>query len=410
MANHHLNVLFWLYKSRVNKQGLAPLYLRLTYRNQRKNIATGLSAPLSKWDAKKGQLKGVVDSAKQVNDYMLQTKSRLLELFNELLRDGDADLEILVDRFMNKEIDHHSLLELVDYHNKDFEARVGIDYAYSTFEKYDILKRKLQVFIPYAYKKKDIRLKDLTPKFLTDFDFYLKKNDKNLHNTATKYLKNLKKIINVGITVGWLKENPFVLVKASYKDVDRVYLSQNELDALEAKEFSMPRLNLVRDLFLFQCYTGLAYSDMAKLTTRNLSPGIDGSKWIITRRKKTDVRSAIPLLFQAEELINKYRTDDQKDNAPLLPVYSIQKFNAYLHEIAELCGIHKNLTSHVGRRTFATTIALANGIGLETISKILGHATTKITAQYAVVTDHKIGQDMAQLRQKLAKNKIARNK
>ena len=404
MAKNHANILFWLYKSKVNKQGTVPLYLRVTYLNQRKNHSTGFNVNPTKWDAKKRAMKGAGEDARQVNAYILQTQSRLMELFNEMLKQRDVNVEVQLDRLMDKDVDTHTLLELVENHNKDFEARIGTDYTFSTFEKYDILRRKLEVFIPRTYNKKDIRLKDLTVKFMTEFDFYLKNHDKNQHNTATKYLKNLKKIINVAVVNGWLKENPFVAVKSCYKDVDRVYLTQAELNALEAKQFALARLNLVRDLFLFQCYTGLAYSDMARLTIKNVSPGIDGSQWIITRRKKTDIRSAIPLLLQAEELINKYRTEKQSEHTLLLPVYSIQKFNAYLHEIAELCGIHKNLTSHVGRRTFATTIALANGIGLETISKILGHATTKITAQYAVVTDHKVGQDMAQLRKKLLKN------
>lgn len=256
-------------------------------------------------------------------------------------------------------------------------------------------------FIPYKYQKKDLRLRDLTVKFMGDFDFYLKNHDKNEHNTSTKYLKNLKKIINLGVSERWLEENPFELFKSSYKEVDRVYLTQHELTILQNKQFRLERLTLVRDMFLFQCFTGLFYSDMAKLTFGNINPGIDGSKWIITRRRKTDVRAAIPLLLEAEEIIMKYNKTQADLNKPLFDFYSIQNFNTYLHEIAELCVINKNLTSHVGRRTFATTIALANGIGLETISKILGHTTTKITAQYAVATDLKVGRDMQELREKL---------
>ena len=207
---------------------------------------------------------------------------------------------------------------------------------------------------------------------MADFDFYLKNHDKNEHNTAVKYLQNLKKIINVGVINQWIKDNPFKQFKTGYKDVDRIYLTQHELNIIEEKTFRIPRLSFVKDIFLFQCYTGLAYSDMARLTVGHVSPGIDGNKWIIIRRKKTDVRAAIPLLPKAEELIQKYDSGSNDPNKPLFSFYVIQKFNAYLHEIAELCEINKNLTSHVGRRTFATTIALANGISLETISKLLG--------------------------------------
>lgn len=401
MASNNFKILFWLFKSKTNKRGETPLYLRVSYGMDRKNISTGFFILKSRWDSTKGMVRGSKPEAQQINNYISHTKARLMELFNAMLKERDINLDILIDRFFGKDINNSTLLELVEYHNKDFESRIGTDYAFSTFEKYDILKRKLQVFIPEVYDKKDMRLRDLTPKFMADFDYYLKTHDKNEPNTATKYLKNLKKILNVGVENGWLEENPFKNYKATYKDVDRVYLTRTELSLIEKKSFTLKRLEIVKDLFLFQCYTGLAYSDMAKLTAGHISPGIDGHKWIITRRKKTDVRAAIPLLPKAEELVNKYDDGSKNRERSLLPAYAIQKFNSYLHEIADICGINKNLTSHVGRRTFATTIALANGISLETISKILGHTSIKITSQYAVVTDHKISQDMELLRSKL---------
>lgn len=401
MASNNLKILFWLFKSKTNKRGEAPLYLRVSYQMTRKNISTGFFIEESRWDSKKGLVKGNKPDAQKINDYILYAKSGLMDLFNSMLKERDINLDILVDRFLGKETDNRTLIELVEFHNKEFESRIGTDYSYSTFEKYDILKRKLLLFIPKVYGKKDIRLKDLTQKFIFDFDFYLKNNDKNEANTATKYLKNLKKILNMGVTNGWIDESPFKNYKATYKDVERVYLTQKELDAIEKKQFGIKRLEIVRDLFLFQCYTGLAYSDMAKLTQGNISPGIDGYKWIITRRKKTDVRAAIPLLPKAEQIIKKYDDGNSDSQRALLPAYSIQKFNSYLTEIADLCGVNKNITSHVGRRTFATTIALANDISIETISKILGHSNIKITSQYAVVTDHKISEEMKKLRKKL---------
>lgn len=405
MANNNLSILFWLYKSRKNKSDESPIYLRITFDGNRKNISTGFNISNERWDNKKGLVRGNKTDAIQINAYISQTKTKLMELFNQLLKEGDINLDVLIDRFFGRDINTVTLLELVSFHNKDFEARIGTDYTFSTFEKYDILRRKLEVFIPYQYKKKDVRLKDLGHKFMADFDFYLKNHDKNEHNTTTKYLKNLKKILNVGVVNGWIDKNPFENFVATYKDVDRIYLTQKELTLIEEKQFKLERLRIVKDLFLFQCYTGLAYSDMAKLTAGHISPGIDGNKWIITRRQKTDVRAAIPLLPKAEELIGKYDDGSNDSSRPLMPFYAIQKFNSYLHEVADICGINKNLTSHVGRRTFATTIALANGISLETISKILGHTSTKITSQYAVVTDHKVSEEMAQLKEALQRRK-----
>lgn len=408
MASNNFKILFWIFKARTNKKGETPLYLRISYGKTRKNISTGFFIQQSKWDSSKSMVKGSKPEAQQINNYISQTRATLIELFNAMLKERDINLDILMDRFFGRDLNNNTLLQLIEYHNKDFESRIGTDYSFSTFEKYDILYRKIVEFIPYQYQKKDIRLRDLTAKFMSDFDFYLKDQEKNEHNTATKYLKNLKKILNFGVRQQWLEKNPFEHVRSSYKDVDRVYLTQHELDLIRDKHFRLQRLELVKDLFLFQCFTGLSYSDMAKLTIVHVAPGIDGTKWIITRRKKTDVRAAIPLLIEAEEIISKYNKDASESSKPLFSFYSIQKFNSYLHEIAELCGINKAITSHVGRRTFATTIALANGIGLETISKILGHSNTKITAQYAVVTDLKISQDMANLRERLAKKNKSR--
>jgi integrase len=343
-------------------------------------------------------MKGTSPEAKQINEYIQQTQSKLIAIYNEMLKDGDINLDNLIERFYGRDVSPMTLMELVKHHNADIQKRIGVDYTFSTFEKYDILRKKLESFIPFRYSKQDIRLKDLTHDFAAEFDYYLRKNDGNSHNTVAKYLKNLKRILNVAVTSKWIKQNPFDEIKAVYKDVERVYLSLAELKTIEAKSFRLERLNIVKDLFLFQCYTGLAYSDMAKLTEADITNGIDGNKWIIIRRKKTDVRSVIPPLQQSLAIIDRYKDND---SGRLLPCYAIQKFNAYLHEIAELCEINKNLTSHVGRRTFATTIALANGVSIETIAKILGHTSTKITHQYAVVTDLKVSEEMKKIKELL---------
>jgi integrase len=401
MSKNNITILAWLYKSRKNKHGQSPLYIRVSYNNQRKNISTGYNIDPLKWDAAKSRVKGKDDEAEAINSYLQQTQSKLVSLYNDMLKEGDINLDKLIDRFFGRDYSPMTLLELVKYHNEDFKKRIGIDYTFSTYEKYDILRKKIEAFIPTKYGKKDIRIKDLTIQFAADFDFYLKDNDKNKHNTVVKYITNLKKILNLAVTNGWIDKSPFIKFKSTFKDVERIYLTWEELNAIEQKTFKIERLNLVKDMFLFQCYTGLAYSDMAKLKSDDVKIGIDGNKWIIINRKKTDVRSAIPLLPKALMIIEKYEA--KRIGNDLLSCYAIQKFNSYLEEIAVLCGINKNLTSHVGRRTFATTVALSNGVSIETISKILGHSTTKITHQYAVVTDLKVSQEMEILREKMNK-------
>lgn len=397
MANN-VSILFWIKSNRINKKGVAPLMLRISYNQQRKEFSTGFSLEPSKWDKSKYKVKSKSQEAVQINQYIDETKAKILSLFREMVLDEDISLDRLTDRFLGKDEQTITLLQLIKLHNENFKSRIGVDFAFSTYEKYDITARRIESFLLDHYKKPDFRLKDLNNKFISDFDYYLKTAHKNDHNTTTKYCKNLKKILNVAVSNNWIESNPFNGYKCSYKEVDRVYLSKSELAILEAKNFKVQRLTIARDVFLFQCYTGLSFCDMAKLTKADIFKGIDNNQWILIRRKKTDTRSAIPLLPHALRIIEQYKDNEGEK---LLPCTCIQKYNMYLGDLADLCGINKNLTSHVGRRTFATTIALANGISLETISKILGHSSTKVTQIYAVVTDLKLSEEMQLLKERL---------
>jgi integrase len=408
MASNNIKILFWIQPSKTNKKEEAPLYLRLTHQGIRKNMATGFKIHPRLWDSLKGRVKGTNSHANNINAQLQHIRERLMTIFNQLLRDGNANLDKLLDCYRDKDKEVVSLLQLVMLHNKDFQSKIGVVYRYSTYEKYEILLKKLQLFIPYKYGKEDFGLKNLSCQFIEDFDFYLRVHDHNQHNTAIKYLKNLKKIINIGVMKGWVSESPFINYRAVYKEVDRIYLTAAELQAIESKKLNVPRLLITRDVFLFQCYTGLAYSDLARLKQKDIVEGINNKKWIIIRRQKTDIRSAIPLLPQALNLLQRnnkvYRGCGTE--WPLFQFYAIQKYNVYLHELADVCDIQKRLTSHVGRRTFATTVAMGNGMGLETISKILGHTNTKITAQYAVVTDYKVAEEMQLLEIRLRKKSV----
>jgi len=399
--NSNIKILFWLKKSKVNKKGLVPIILRISHDTGRKQLSTGFMIPIDKWDAAKGRVKGNDEFSEQVNTYIRNTTNRLYEIFNDLSKKGDVYLETLYNVFIGKDEDNMTLMQLVNYHNEQMRSRLGVDYAVATLKKYEVTKNKLLRFLK-SEDIKDIRLKDLTRKFIADFDIYMKLKEGNDQNTTTKHCKNLKTMANLAVFNGWLDKTPFDGYKTPYKIKEKVFLSIDELKLLEEKHFKINRLELVKDLFLFQCFTGLAFADMEKLVGKDITVGIDGSKWIITYRRKTDVRSAIPLLPTAIRVIEKYNPEySSKLTDKLLPVYTNQKFNSYLQEIAEIVGINKTLTSHAGRRTFATTVALANGVSIETISKILGHSSTKITHQYAVVTDLRISEEMKRLKDKL---------
>lgn len=391
-----LIILLYLNTSRTSKQGTAPLLIRLTLNGVRKHINTGIHLNPKYWNREKQVVKSNHPQAKDIGKLLSDKKKVLEDAFYKFsVNNSSVTLEEFIFHLGAGIKKEHSLIELFELHNSEIENRLGVDYSHPTYDKYVVTLNKLKNFLTEKIGRKDMPLTKVTLSLIHDFSIYLRKENGNQHNTVAKYAKNLKRVMNVGVQYGWIDKNPFDQFKMGYKLHDRIYLSKEELGLIEAKQFRLERLAIVKDLFLFQCYTGLAYADMFKLTGREVTTGIDGNKWIITKRKKTDVRSSIPLLSKALQVIEKYNPE-YRDNpdTKLLPVFSNQKFNAYLHEIADVCGIKKNLTSHVGRRTFATTVALANGVSIETISKMLGHSSTKITHQYAMTTDLMVSEEM----------------
>ncbi len=401
--SNNIKVLFWLNRSKTNKKGLSPIMLRISHNNERKQISTGFNVKEEKWDTNKNTVKGKDELAIKINDYLRITTMKIHEVFNEMLKDGDIYLENLMDKVLGKDANTSTLMQLANFHLSQIKSKIGNDYALGTFKKYTVTLHKLQKFLPFCYKKPDIRLKDLSLKFIADFDHFMKTELGNDHNTTIKHCKNLKAIINNGIINGWIEKNPFFGFKTPYRVKEKVYLNAEELKVIQEKTFKIDRLTIVRDLFVFQCFTALSYQDMANLKGKDVTVGIDGSKWIIIYRQKTNIRCGIPLLPAALKVIEHYNPDYMNElSKQLLPVYSNQKFNSYLKEIADFCGINKELSSHAGRRTFSTTVALANGITIETIRSIIGHAPgSKITHQYAVVTDLKVSEEMNKLKKLL---------
>jgi site-specific recombinase XerD len=392
---NNISLLFWLFKAKTNKEGNAPLMIRISWRGERVQCSTGKMVEIKRWDAKRCKVKGADNLAAHINEFVISTTSTITGTFNEMLQQGDVCLISIMDKLFNRVSDNHTLMELIKFHNEQVKAKIGADYTKATYKKYIVTQDKVQRFLKHQNGKDDLKLKDLSRKLIAEFDFYLKTQEHNQQNTTSKHCKNLKRVINIGILHGWLEKSPFDAFKTPYTVKEKTFLTKDELLILEQKQFKIERLNLVKDLFIFQCYTGLAFADMAKLKGSDVITGIDSNKWIVIYRTKTKIRSAIPLLPSAIQVVNKYNPlFMERVNERLLPVYSNQKFNSYLHEITELCGFHKTISSHAGRRTFATTIGLANGVSLETISKILGHTTIKITQQYAIVTDLRVSEEM----------------
>jgi len=401
---HHISILFYVRKSKTTKDGLLPIYLRITVNGQRIDQSIQRYVQAGQWSASAGRMKGNGSEARQLNLYLDTLTSKVLKLERELVQDGKT---ITIDSFREKWLGiadkPRMLLELFQQHNDQVAAliQVGRDFAPGTLERYKTARDHTKSFLQWNYKITDIDIRRLDFEFASEFEFWLKTVRKCNHNTTMKYIGNLKKIINLCIKKGWLQKDPFLGFKMTKQEVERVALTFEEIQKIARKVFATDRLNHVKDIFLFSCYTGLAYADVKKLRRSEICRGIDGDYWIFTNRQKTDTRSRIPLLPQAVAITHMYRDNPICENLDLvLPVLSNQKMNAYLKEIGDLCGIHKHLTFHIARHTFATTITLSNGVPIESVSKMLGHRNLKTTEHYAKVLDSKISNDMLLLKKK----------
>src|SRR5690554_6528140 len=332
-------------------------------------------------------------------------RGKVLEAYNKLLA---ANTEvtaikiksIVVGKPIHVSPNQKTILDALDYHNTNMEEKLKIgQVAKKTHIRYVITKKKVEAFMKQQYKVKDIPLSELRLRFATEFEHYLLTND-NLHtNTAHKYIKNLKKIMNMSVGLDWLSSNPFNNFRCSYIAPKREVLTQEEVDKIRFKKIDIKRLAEVRDVFIFCCYTGFAYSDIYKFEYDAITKGIDGEFWLATERQKTGVKESVPLLPVALEIIEKYRDHPYcKNKNRLLPVNSNQRYNGYLKEIADICGINKKITSHNARHSFATTVTLSNGVPIETVSSMLGHSSIRTTQIYAKVVESKVSQDMKSLK------------
>lgn len=398
-----IKVLFYARKSKSNSDGLAPIYLRVTINGKRFEAATARFVNIHNWSQKNGRANSNTRPLKELNQFLDVLRNKAFDVQKKLITLG---IEVTTEEFSKQwrgvKEKPRMLLEIFQYHNDQVKELIGSQYSVSTFTRYKTSLDHTVNFLRQRYGKSDIDITTLQYHFITDYEFWLKTKRKCNHNSTIKYLTNFKKIIHICVKNGWLLRDPFIGFKMTKHEVDRPYLSLEELLLMGSKVFVSDRLGQVRDIFLFSCYTGLAYVDVQKLSPEEIRAGIDGEKWIFTKRQKTESPSRIPLLPEAVRILSKY------ENHPIclekncvLPILSNQKMNEYLHEIATICGINKEVTYHTARHTFATTITLNNGVPIETVSKMLGHRNLKTTQHYAKILDTKVSDDMKMLKGKL---------
>ena len=407
-----MSVLFYARKSMANNQGECPIYMRITIAGERYEVGTRRFILEENWSKDTGRVKGAGSNAKSINTYLDSLLSKAYSHQRQILNEGK---ELSMTEFKNRWLGISTekvkmLMEVFEEHNQQMKALIGHEFSPLTFERYTTSKKHTHDFMKSKYKVDDIDIKKLNYEFIHNYEFWLKSVRKCDHNTTIKYLSNFRKIVNICIKSGWLDRDPFVGFKMTKREVERPFLTDDELNRTIEKKFIMPRMSQVRDIFVFCCYTGLAYADVKKLTTDEITIGIDGERWIWTNRQKTDTASRIPLLPQALEIMDRHKNDPQCLNqGRVLPVLSNQKMNSYLKEIADACDIKKKMTFHTARHTFATTVTLANDVPMETVSKLLGHRNLKTTQHYGKILDLKVSQDMGMLRAKFT-NRSKENK
>jgi site-specific recombinase XerD len=402
--NATISILFYLKRAKANAQGLAPIFQRITINGRRLDNSTGKFVDPSKWHPEMSKMRGNSEEARLINGHLNNLRTKILIAEKELnKKDIPVNLETLKNMLLGTKERQRLLVPIFEEHNNKIKELLGIEYAPGTYERYQTSLKHTKDFLNWKYSISDIDITKIDHAFITDYEFYLRSVRKCANNTAVKYIKNFNKIIKLCLANDWLDKNPFANYKSKVKEVERVYLSEVEIQNIINKDFKTERLSLVRDIFLFSCFTGLAYIDVKNLTKSHISIGIDGDKWIFTHRQKTESASKIPVLPVTQMIIDKYADHPQALNEEkLLPILSNQKMNAYLKEIATVCEIEKELTFHIARHTFATTVTLTNGVPIESVSKMLGHKNLRTTQHYAKVLDKKVSEDMKILRDKFS--------
>ena len=403
--NTKLSVLFFVKRTKTNVDGLLPIFIRVTVNGERIEFSTKRFTTSEKWSVEGKRMKGTSAESKTTNSYLDTLKAKVYDYQQQLIREDEVvNAENMRNKIMGVEKRKHMIVGIFQNHNNEIRALIGKDYAAATLVRYETSLKHTVDFMKWKYRISDIDIKKIDHEFITSYEFYLKSVCNCCQNTASKYIKNFGKIIRICLANGWLDKNPFINYKGKEVEVERAFLSMEEIETMLNKEFVSDRLNLVKDIFLFSCFTGLAYADVKKLSRKNIGFGVDGERWIFINRTKTDTRSNIPILPIAAFILDKYEDHPQVVNQEkLLPILSNQKMNSYLKEIADVCGINKELTYHIARHTFATTVTLSNGVPIESVSKMLGHKNLKTTQHYAKILDLKVSIDMRILKDKFSK-------
>lgn len=396
MERTTFGLLFYIRRDKTNKKGEAPVFMRLTINGERADASIKRFIEPHAWNSAKGKANEKSRGGKDLNLYLDAISANILRIQRDLELDKkEVSAQIILNRYLGKEqSDRHTLMEVFRAHNEKCRALSGISLAPGTVIRYETTLRLTEEFLQKSYQKEDCYLDEVTNQFIEDFEFFLKTLRRCCHNTTSKYLMNFKKIVRIALAKGWMKKDPFAQIRFHLDPVEREFLEKQELKTMLNKEITITRLAQIRDIFCFCCLTGLAFTDVQQLKAEHLVADIHGKIWIRKARQKTKNMCNIPLLDEAQKIIDRYRDHPYcQTHGVLLPVCSNQKMNSYLKELADICGIRKNLSTHCARHTFAT-LTLASGATIDNVAKMLGHANVNMTRRYAKVLDSSIMRDM----------------
>lgn len=393
-------VMFFVKRNAAKKNGNAPIIARITIDQIVAQFNTKLEINPINWSVSAGKAAGRSAEAVSINSMLDSIRSSVHQHYHSLLEmDGYVTAERVKNAFLGKIERGKTLIEFFEMHNEQYLQKVKMNTADKTYSRYELTKKRLIEFMKLKYSVSDMLIKEINVVFIDNFLLHIKKHYGCTHNTAMKFVQRFRTVVNFAKNTGLVTADPFGNYKVKFEQTDRDYLTIEEITAIYNKKFTSKRLEQVRDLFIFSCYTALSYIDVCELTQENIRTSFDGNLWIMTKRHKTNVASNIRLLEVPKAILEKYK--DKLPNGMILPIISNQKVNDYLKEIATICNINKNLTFHVARHSCATSVLIANGVPIETVSKILGHTNIRTTQIYARITDVKVSNDMELLAQKL---------
>ena len=406
MERNTFKISFYVLKARAAKNGEVPVMLRVTVNGRRVVTSINLKVDPDKWNTTAERTIANTRKDDEVNARIDTIRARAMQVYRQMELDGETiTAQGVIDRYLGRDTKPAiMLMELFREHNENCHRLAGNGMAPATVKRYETSLRHTEAFLQFKFGKSDIPVREVDHKFITDYELFLRSECRCCHNSAVKYLKNFGKIIRIALANDYLAKDPFANIRFRFEETNPSFLEDHEIEAIMKKEIDVERLARVRDIFVFQCFSGLSYSDIKDLQAEHLVRDNAGALWIRKKRQKTGNMCNIPLLDPAREILDRYKDHPvcQKQGV-LLPVLSNQKMNSYLAELADICGIKKKISSHAGRHSFGTSVCLANGVSIENVAKMLGHSDTKMTRHYARVLDKSIMRDMAVVNGKFAK-------